>query len=216
MSEADLLLRLGRVAAAVTLYTEALAKLDERTMVSESLWGYGGLALARLRAGDVTGAHVAAERARGFIADGSLSAFWTLQGIASTAETLLLLWERGWRSPDVTPAMLGDQAIAVCRGLRRYARNFRVGRPNALLWRGYHAWLSGRRGPGCARASRRCRPYVTYINDGGQHGGPHLCVHAHAERWRKQGGSQERELARTRFTDRSTFQQVIRFDAKPK
>jgi len=30
------------------------------------------------------------------------------------------------------------------------------------------------------------------------------------------GGSQERELARTRFTDRSTFQQVIRFDAKPK
>src|SRR5262249_56925688 len=110
----------------------------------ESVWGYGGCALARLRAGDATGAHVAGERARGFIADGSLSAFWTLQGIASTAETLLLLRERGWRSPDVTPTMLGDQAIAVCRGLRRYARHFRLGRPHALLWSGYHAWLSGR------------------------------------------------------------------------
>jgi len=52
--------RLNRNAEAIRHYENGLAAVRGTAMKTESIWGHGMLALARLRTGDVTGAFAAA------------------------------------------------------------------------------------------------------------------------------------------------------------
>ena len=137
----DLLVRLGRAAEALPLFEDAMERLDEQAMRTETIWACGGLALASLRLNQPERALEYARRALGYLGAHAPVAFWTQQGTAGAAEVLLTLLER-CQEPEQRRA-LADQAALACSAMRRFARRFPLGRGHALLWRGLLEWLTG-------------------------------------------------------------------------
>src|SRR5207253_2762284 len=92
-------------------------------MKTEVIWAFGMSALARLRTGDERGAYEAADRALAYIVGVTPVAYWTLQGMAATAEVVLSSYEAGSeRDGRLRPAL---------------ARRARRARPErAVDWRG--------------------------------------------------------------------------------
>jgi tetratricopeptide (TPR) repeat protein len=166
LTQADLHLRLGHSQDAIALYHQAVTNVDDDAMRTEAIWGWGGLALAQLRAGDRIGAQESAGRALSYIAKKTPVAYWTQQGTAATAEVFLWLLEQHAAGDEKSRAALRARAREACAGMSRYARRFPLGQPHAHLWEGLHAWLSGRRRRGMrlwrkaiAAAEHRRTPY---------------------------------------------------------
>ncbi|HLY38816.1 MAG TPA: AAA family ATPase [Candidatus Binatia bacterium] len=176
LAEADLRVRTGRHAEALPLYDAALGDIDDKTLRSEMLWGHGMRALARLRAGDPQAAYRSAERSLALIVGTKPVAYWTLHGMAATAEVLLALQEAGWAPPSgADVAARARQAVA---GLAEFAQHFRHGEPQAYLWRGRAAWLAGRR-------RRAARLWRRAIDRGERLGMPFEAGRAHLELGRR-------------------------------
>ena len=150
LGEADILVRLGRVTEGLPLYATALASIDENAMKTEAIWGFGMLALARLRGGDPQGAYEMADRALWHVLSTKPVAYWTQHGTAATAEVLTTLFELGWRPRGESRDAVSTRARQAVDGLWRFARRFPVGRPHAHLWHGLYQWTAKRH----ARAHR--------------------------------------------------------------
>jgi tetratricopeptide (TPR) repeat protein len=143
MGQADLYVRLGRPAEAIERYETGLERIGGKTMKTEIIWGYGMLALARLRTGDRLGAFTAASRSLELIMATQPVAYWMQHGMAATCEVLSTLLEDPHGLDDNARAQLRRFVKQACVGMRRYARRFPLGRPPADLWEGMQAWLDG-------------------------------------------------------------------------
>jgi hypothetical protein len=93
---------------------------------------------------------VAVETALYWIAQSSPTGFGVLHGYSNVAEVCLALWEAGerleirdWR---LDKARLKSNVEQTCDVLRRYARAFPIGQPQAWLSLGSYKWLSGQHG----------------------------------------------------------------------
>jgi class 3 adenylate cyclase/tetratricopeptide (TPR) repeat protein len=106
---------------------------------------YGQLALAHLRRKDLTHAIAAARTGLPLITGARQTSFSTLTGTAGIAECLIVLWAYARRGDvDEDPLVLGREVRAALRALRRLARLFPVGRPQALLQSAAYARVLGR------------------------------------------------------------------------
>jgi serine/threonine protein kinase len=147
--EAMVELRCGGVQRALAVCREAQPQIEAMGVSHGLIRHHGVWALAHLAAGDRESARDAADRAVRMLAVTRPVAFWTLDGVAATAETALALWES---SGDPGDARRAKQA---CDAARAYAQIFPIGRPFALLWEGLSAQLAGE--PRRARLSwERC------------------------------------------------------------
>jgi hypothetical protein len=86
---ADVALRRGRTAEAITRYDRELA--SGGVMATELVWGHGMRALARLRAGDRAGAEADALASLALLDQSPPVAYWIQHGVHATALTLLAL-----------------------------------------------------------------------------------------------------------------------------
>ena len=167
---ASVMVRTGRHEEALAVCRKALedfATMDQFSMRSEHSIALGAHALAALRAGDVATAADSAVRTATLLADSRPVAYWVLEAIARTSETLFGLLETGAPSPMQRRALLAH-AEAVVRVGWQYARLFPIGRPQALLAAGSVTWMRGRRRQAHARwrralaaATRLEMPYET-------------------------------------------------------
>ena len=157
IGRADILVRLGLYEEALVLYEQGIRKIDLDAMKTEVIWAFGMSALARLRTGDERGAYEAADRALAYIVGVTPVAYWTLQGMAATAEVFLSLYEGASERDGRLRSALARRARGACRGLRRYRRRMALGGPHTFLWCGLRAWLRGRR----SRAFRLWRRSLT-------------------------------------------------------
>jgi hypothetical protein len=132
LGQGDIALRLDRAAEARALYDEAIGRMDEGAMLSETVWAYGGSALASWHLGDHARARDSAARVLPHITGRTPVAFWTQVGTAATAEALLSLVEQTAPDDPARTALL-ELAARACTGTRRYARRFPLGRSHASL-----------------------------------------------------------------------------------
>jgi hypothetical protein len=109
----------------------------------------GQVALAHLLRGDRAAARRVAERTLALIRRGQPAAFHCIHGYAAACEVLLSAWEESRDARDREE--LARKAREACSALRRYARIFPLGRPDALRLSGVADWLAGRE----RRARRR-------------------------------------------------------------
>jgi tetratricopeptide (TPR) repeat protein len=143
--EADILLRLGHTDEAIACYRESLGRLDEATMKTEALWGFGMLGLAQLRRGDPAAAHDMAERALGHILATRPLAYWMQHGMAATCEVFVSLLAASGAGQPWSQADLARRARQACARLRVFSRHFVIARPAAHLWEGVRCLTIGRR-----------------------------------------------------------------------
>lgn len=140
------LLPLGRFDEALTLLARLRDLITGHHIVDEALNIdlYGLLAVVHLRRSEPEQALAAAERAGDMIAQISPTSYLSLPGYAGIAETYLTIWE----SQDYAnyPAFNQTLAKRACKVLNRFAGVFPIGQPQANLWQGRLAWLSGRTG----------------------------------------------------------------------
>jgi len=174
LGQADVLLRLGRDEEALPLYCEVVEKLDAGAMRTDSIWAFSMLALARLRTGDLAGAHEWAGRGLALIVTTAPVAYWMQQASAALAEVFLGLLDTAMRDDVRSKLQLVTQARGACGALRRYARHFPLGRPHYQLWEGTRAWHGGHR----RRAFRHWRRSVRLA---GAQGMPYELARAHLE-----------------------------------
>ncbi len=178
LGEADVLVRLGREAEALPLYAAALAYVDENAMKTEAIWGFGMLALARLRSGDPQGAYEMADRALWHVLGTKPVAYWTQHGTAATAEVLSTLFESGWQPPGERSEVVATRARQAVAGLRRFARRFPLGRPHAQLWHGLQQW-AGRRPARAHHAWQRALELAERLHTPYERGRAHLEIGRH-------------------------------------
>ena len=96
-------------------------------------------ALVRLRRGEWDLARQEADKARHISAQAPVLIYYALPGYTGLAEVSLRLWERN--RGDATAARQARLAVA---GLRKFARFFPIGQPQAWVWQGVYHWLAGR------------------------------------------------------------------------
>ena len=145
LTEAGLLIRLGRSEAAERVAEASMVLADRDTMKSEVLCAFAALSMARLLNGNHAGAFEAGARAVELTRQTKPVAYWLQNALAVIAQALLSLQEAGW-APDAASVprvvRLADEAVDA---LSRFARQLPLGRPHAHLWRGLSAWLAGRK-----------------------------------------------------------------------
>ena len=144
LGQGDFLVRLGRTDEALEFYASAFERLDENAMKTEAIWGYGMVALARLRTGDHGGAYEMADRALWYLLATKPLAYWTQHGTAATAAVLITLLETGWTPTAGGRPVLVARARNAVRGLRGFARRVWLGRPHARVWQGLLCAVNGR------------------------------------------------------------------------
>jgi serine/threonine protein kinase len=135
---AAMLIRKGDPATAIALCRGVQPAIDAAGVSHDVSRCHGVLALAHLRVGDDDGAREATDRALRVLGSTRPVAFWTLDGVAGTAEAALSLWESSRTAAD------GARAQKACKAARAYASIFPIGQPFAFLWEGLFAQLSGR------------------------------------------------------------------------
>ena len=132
IGRADILVRLGRYEEALELYDRGIRKIDLDAMKTEAIWAFGMSALARLRAGDERSAYEAADRAFTYILGMTPVAYWTLQGMAATAEVFLSLLETGGSHDAGFQSVVADRARASLQLHQRTRVSERLGRRSAV------------------------------------------------------------------------------------
>ena len=139
-------IELGRGREAIEVFEKLAPLVDESGDGAQQIT-QGSSGIAHLGLGDREAARRIAEKTLTLIAGGPPTAFHCLFGYAATAEVLLALWEAEIENggPSGDRRVLRDLSRQACEALRRYARVFRVGRPDAWLYQGKYDWLSGRR-----------------------------------------------------------------------
>lgn len=142
----DMLTRLGRPLEALPYYEEGLAKLDERTTTTDTIWGMGMRGLARLRGGDPAGALDSARGALAHLLATQPLGYWVQHGTAATAEVFLTALECDLARLGESRAVVLREARQATLCLRRFARRFPLGRSHAALWSGVEAFARGRHG----------------------------------------------------------------------
>lgn len=141
--QADVLVRLGRGAAAVPLYEASLRALDPTSAKTEVVWATGMLALAQLQAGNREAAQDLASRALNVLLEARPIAYWLQQSMAAIAEVFVTLLEEHARDVPGSRAALERSARQACRVLVRFSRRIPLGRAHAALWEGGRCWASG-------------------------------------------------------------------------
>jgi tetratricopeptide (TPR) repeat protein len=139
---AQCLILLGDGAEAAEILAEDEALIQESGDRAQQIT-HGQVALAHLIRGDRAAARRIAERTLDLMRRGPPAAFHCLHGYVASCE-VLLAEEEAATSPAERRA-LGREAREACRELRRYARIFPLGRPDALRVAGIVDWLDGRR-----------------------------------------------------------------------
>jgi hypothetical protein len=126
----------GTADGAVDLAEEAVALAAGTADRLEQLVTKGLVALARLRRGEQGQALQAANEAARLIALGAPMGAWTRSAYAAVAEVYLTHWEAGNREA-------ARPARKACAAMRRYARVFVIGEPQAGLYQGLAEWQGG-------------------------------------------------------------------------
>ena len=137
----------GQVAEAITALEALLARASDvpgPLVQADLVLGYGALARAHWRRGKTGLARQAAEIGAAVSSRGQPISHYTLEGYAGLLEVCTGLWEEGLGDP-----LAEAEASRLCRplsgALRSFAGMHQVGAPQAWLWDGLCAWLSGRR-----------------------------------------------------------------------
>jgi tetratricopeptide (TPR) repeat protein len=166
MGHGDLYVRLNRNEEAIRQYQNGLAAVHGSAMKTESIWGHGMLALARLRTGDVQGAFAAASASLELIRSTQPVAYWMQHGVAATVEVFITLLQAPQGLDRDARAVIGLRARQACAGLRNYARRFLIGVPPLYVWEGARAAAGGKRrralrfwGRAVERAQEQKMPY---------------------------------------------------------
>ena len=139
---AQCLILLGDAAEAAELLGEDEDLIQESGDRAQQIT-HGQVARAHLLRGDSAAALRAAERTLGLMRGNRPAAFHCLHGSAAACEVLLSEEEAAISAAEQRE--LGRKARDACAELRRYARLFPLGRPEALRLTGVAAWLDGRR-----------------------------------------------------------------------
>ena len=103
---------------------------------------YGIRALAHWRRGNAVAAWETVQSGATLIAATAPYAYYSLTGYAAVAEVGLRLWESAAEHRCAEPQMLARVAHQSCLALRKLARMFPVGQPQARLWTGLEHWLA--------------------------------------------------------------------------
>ena len=137
----------GQVAEAVTALEALLARASDASgplVQADLVLGYGALARAYWRQGKLHQARQVAEKGVAVSSRGQPISHYTLEGYAGLLEVCTGLWEKGLgnRTSEAEGARL---CRPLSRALRSFAGMHLIGVPQAWLWDGLCAWLSGRR-----------------------------------------------------------------------
>jgi tetratricopeptide (TPR) repeat protein len=132
------------IAALESLLTRNPDSADKLVRADQVL-GYGVLAHARWRRGEVNLALQAAEKGAAVSANCEPISHYVLQGYVGLLEVYTGLWEAGRGRPNTVREMSG-RAWTLSRTLRDFAGMHPIGSPQAWLWYGRCAWLSGKEG----------------------------------------------------------------------
>jgi class 3 adenylate cyclase/tetratricopeptide (TPR) repeat protein len=120
---------------------------------ADRVLGYGVMAQAHWRRGEVHLALQAAEKGSTVSADCEPISHYVLQGYVGLLEVYTGLWEAGRGQPETVREMSG-RAWPLCQALRKFAAMHLTGSPQAWLWYGRCSWLTGKTGR-ARRAWRR-------------------------------------------------------------
>ena len=174
LTEAGLLIRLGRSEAAQRVADASMVLADRDTMKSEVLCAQAASAMARLLNGNCAGAFEAGARAVELTRQTKPVAYWLQNALAVIAQALLSLQEAGWASDAASVPRVRQLADEAVDALSRFARQIPLARPHAHLWRGLSAWLAG-------RTSRAMREWHAAASLGGRLGLRYEVGRAHFE-----------------------------------
>jgi hypothetical protein len=114
-------------------------------MKTEAVMSLGGLALSRLRLGDLPGAYEAADRGHWYVRAARPIVYWLHVTLGAIAEVYLTLIETGWAPDRAVRSALPGRARETVAVAARLARHFPMGVPQARLWQGLVAYTRGRR-----------------------------------------------------------------------
>src|SRR6185436_18271424 len=144
-SQAESLMRLGRLDEALALLEQSLTLLTGDIRRAAPIRVHGTLAVTHWRRGEVALAEQVVDTASHLIAQSNPTIYSAMEAYNSVAETALGLWEKALTEgePDQL-AELQARARQACRVIQRYARLYPVGQPRAHLWSGLYAWLEGK------------------------------------------------------------------------
>ncbi|MSQ81865.1 MAG: adenylate/guanylate cyclase domain-containing protein [Myxococcales bacterium] len=141
MMSAAVQVRTGDAVKAGEEYATIADWITKNATKSEVLWGNAIEALARMRRGDRQGAEDLADTLLPYIKKRPV-AYWVQHALAAVAETYLLMWQSAPKG-DPSVARLRQKAEIGCLAMRRFGGAFPFGKPQALLWDGVLAQLSG-------------------------------------------------------------------------
>lgn len=109
---------------------------------ADAILGFGTMAQAHLRAGDVRRARLAAERVVRFIEQSETVSYYLLSGYHGLGETLTGLFEL---RPADRSSHEREMLLTALSTFKSYALMYPTARPMAFIWRGVHASLEGRK-----------------------------------------------------------------------
>ncbi len=134
-------LRAGDAEQARQQLVEVEDWVQKSASASEVLWSHGLLALAWLRVGERERSESLADTLLPYIQKLPV-AYWVQHALAALCEVYLMLCEQAADDPARVKALRGKASIA-CTAMRRFSWSFAFGRPQALLWDGVLAQVSG-------------------------------------------------------------------------
>ena len=144
LTDAEIAAQVGEAMVALEALLNDSADGAGQLVQADQVLGYGVLARTRWRRGETELARQTAEKGAAVSARCEPISHYTLEGYAGLLEVYSGLWEAG-RGQPLAEAEAAGRCWPLCRALSAFARMHRVGSPQAGLWYGRCAWLSGRR-----------------------------------------------------------------------
>jgi class 3 adenylate cyclase/tetratricopeptide (TPR) repeat protein len=131
------------ILALEALLTKNIESADKLVRADQVL-GYGVLAQARWRRGEIHLALQAADRGAMVSANCVPISHYTLEGYVGMLEVYTGLWEAGKGQNAAVNQEIPHRCWPLCKTLWKFARMHPVGYPQAWLWYGRCLWLSGK------------------------------------------------------------------------
>ncbi|MCA9550629.1 MAG: AAA family ATPase [Myxococcales bacterium] len=135
--------RAGRHEEVLPLFTDLDAWVQTAAASTERICPLGMMALAHWRRGRAEEARALVERVLEQTRTTNILVYWTLSGLAATAE---ILFEMGNRTSEPHPHVAADLA-AIQKALEKFARVFPIGKPWVLRTKGWVLWHKANEGP---------------------------------------------------------------------
>jgi class 3 adenylate cyclase/tetratricopeptide (TPR) repeat protein len=139
-----LALSLGGDAEAAPLLESLLAEYGDQSNIvarADAILGYGTLAQAHMRAGDVRKARLAAERVVAYMEQSETVSYYLLSGYHGLGETLTSLFSLRRAEGAEDERKMLRTALST---FRSFAMMYPTARPMSFIWRGVYARLDGR------------------------------------------------------------------------